>query len=98
MIKASKCRCGALTVEIDGNDYSMSSETFNKTFPQSNSADYEVIWHNCNHCVNHWGIDLCGCGSGEPFGNCDNNMEECDRPAQNIETGVTKCYGAGGWM
>lgn len=25
----------------------------------------------CNHCVNHWGIDLCECGSGEEVGKCN---------------------------
>lgn len=25
----------------------------------------------CDHCVNHWGIDLCGCGSGQKVGKCE---------------------------
>lgn len=92
-----KCACGALTVEIEGNSYSMSSETFDKTFPDLFSGDYGINWGNCNHCINHWGIDLCGCGSGEEFGECDNEMEGCDRPAQAIESGVTGCFSNGGW-
>ena len=91
----TKCSCGAITVEINGQNYSMSSETFDKTFPDLCSGDYEVTWSSCNHCVNHWGIDLCGCGSGEPFGECDNNFEECENPAQSIENEV--CCISGGW-
>jgi hypothetical protein len=96
MRDAFKCICGAMTVEIDGKNYSMSAETFNKMFPDSNSENYGVIYQNCNHCVNHWGIDLCGCGCGELFGECANADDPCiegsDRPAQSIETGVTACY------
>lgn len=25
----------------------------------------------CDHCVNHWGIGLCGCGSGQKVGKCE---------------------------
>ena len=26
---------------------------------------------SCNHCVNHYGIDLCECGSGKAVGKCE---------------------------
>ena len=29
------------------------------------------IEFGCNHCVNHWGIDLCECGSGARVGECE---------------------------
>lgn len=25
----------------------------------------------CDHCVNHWGIDLCDCGSEHKVGECE---------------------------
>ena len=53
----------------------MTEETFKKEFP-----DVEVegdIFSNCNHCVTHWGIDLCGCGSGEALGECTGDFNEC---------------------
>jgi len=83
-----KCSCGAITIEINDKEYSMSSETFNEMFSPLDSESYETKWVNCNYCVNHWGVDLCGCGSGEPFGECDNNLEECKSPSQSIEANI----------
>lgn len=73
---AKKCQCGAITVDGDGFSNSMTLKTFNKEFPELTIADNEYC--NCNHCVNHWGIDLCGCGSGEPVGQCDGGFHECE--------------------
>jgi len=60
----TRCNCGALTVEINGENYSMSAKSFDKTFPDFFSGDYKAIYHSCDYCVNHWGTDLCGCGCG----------------------------------
>ena len=50
----------------------------------------------CNHCVNHYGLDLCGCGSGEEFGKSNNGFDECKVPMQKI--GEYACIKAGdGW-
>ena len=82
-----KCSCGAITVIFDnGADNSMTEETFKKEFgkdPITTLDDYG----NCNHCVNRWGIDLCGCGSGEEVGKCDGGFEDCKAgtPAQHLE-------------
>ena len=91
-----KCSCGALTVEIDGESYSMSSETFDKKFPNLYSGDYKEEYYTCNHCVNHWGIDICGCGSGNPFEECEDGFPECGTPSQSIEDGVASVKG--GWI
>lgn len=37
-----------------------------------------------DHCVNHYGLDLCGCGSGNPFGKCDEYLPECSIPMQSV--------------
>jgi hypothetical protein len=95
---AVKCSCGAITVTTEEGDFSMSSETFDKKYPDRFSGDVEALYHNCNHCVNHWGIDLCGCGCGEPFGECqEEDLEGSDRPAQSMEENVLGCHSAGGW-
>jgi hypothetical protein len=94
---AIKCSCGAITVTLEDGEYSMTSETFDKTFPNHYSGDVEEGYCNCNHCVNHWGIDLCGCGCGEPFGECqEENVEGSNRPAQSMEDHVLGCYCSGG--
>ena len=68
----SKCSCGAVTIHFTNGAYnSMSSKTQRmlginlrkiKRLPESCA---------CDHCVNHWGIDLCECGSGKAVGRCD---------------------------
>ena len=82
-MEARKCSCGAITViDEDGEDYSMPEEVYYKLY-----SEVEIIgsYGGCNYCVNHWGIDLCGCGSGEKVGECDNDYEEC-RNHQHAQT------------
>ena len=71
-----KCQCGALTVTGEGFDNSMTKETFDREYPDLEAPD-EAEHYCCNHCVNHWGLDLCACGSGEPVGECDGEFDEC---------------------
>lgn len=80
---ATKCQCGAITVDGDDFSNSMTEATFQREFP--NVPIRQQVYCNCNHCVNHWGIDLCGCGSGEPVGQCDGDFEHClnNIPAQH---------------
>ena len=37
-----------------------------------------------HHCVNHYGLDLCACGSGMAPDECDFGDEVCGRPYQSI--------------
>lgn len=85
----ARCKCGAYTVTIGGLAYSMSRNTFNEKFgrlPRKKHSKRIEGVHNCNYCVNKWGIDLCGCGSGEKFGKCRNMLGCAKRPPmQSIE-------------
>jgi hypothetical protein len=78
-----QCQCGAVTVDGDNFSNSMTFETFKCEFPGVRLSTRER-YYNCNHCVNNWGIDLCGCGSGEPVGECEEGYFECQNkiPAQ----------------
>ena len=91
-----KCACGAYTIEIDGNDYCFGSLEIVK---EELGEDIASILHvsspefgNCNYCVNNWGVDLCGCGSGEEFGKCKEGYKACERPAQDWRKGINHCY------
>lgn len=67
-----KCKCGAITVTFDnGADNSMYIDTFNALNLDTSKAVELPESYCCNHCVNHWGIDLCECGSGERVGQCE---------------------------
>lgn len=60
-----KCKCGAVTISFDnGASNSMFWETFEKLDLDAGDATWLHQSCCCNHCVNHWGIDLCECGSG----------------------------------
>lgn len=66
-----KCKCGAITVFFDnGADSSMSYETLMEMNIDLSQAEELQQSYCCNHCVNHYGIDLCDCGSGEKVGEC----------------------------
>lgn len=67
---ATKCQCGAFTVELpDGSQTFCKGENLSKFFPKLNTFNERVFAH-CNHCVNHWGLDLCDCGCGADKGEC----------------------------
>lgn len=67
-----KCKCGAVTISFDnGASNSMFWETFEKLDLDAGDATWLHQSCCCNHCVNHWGIDLCECGSGARVGECD---------------------------
>ncbi len=96
-VEATKCQCGAITVDVNGGNFSMTAEDFEKNFPGTFAGDLPEECYCCNYCANHWGIDLCGCGSGEKFGECSNDYPECRVPAQDMEQGVTACSCASAW-
>lgn len=60
---AKQCKCGAVTVITDDFSNSMPIEMFEKEFP--NISLEPDKFYSCNYCVNKYGVDLCGCGSGE---------------------------------
>ena len=68
-----RCNCGAITVYFGEQTIgsSMYQDTFDKLGLSLEGAEEMPQSYCCNHCVNHWGIDLCECGSGERVGECD---------------------------
>lgn len=83
----SACNCGAITIsqEDDPDSVSMSRETFDKEMPNVKIENEGEEHINCNHCVNHWGVDLCVCGSGEKPEECQETFARCGNPYQDIE-------------
>lgn len=83
----SLCECGAVTVyEPDGTSYSCKRRNMKKYLP---GVDLRKLKKQpdtgcCDHCVNHFGLDLCGCGSGDPVGKCRNRRRECRHPMQVV--------------
>ena len=82
--KLHKCSCGAYGID-DGTKevkFAYGLENFNKyTGLNLTESDFEKcpIEYGCNHCVNHWGMDICQCGSGESVADCDC---QCGLPSQ----------------
>lgn len=87
-VSYSKCECGAITiVREDAQTYSCMEKNRKKFFPD---LDLRKLKRHqttvaCDHCGNHYGLDLCGCGSGMPFGACDAGLNECSVPMQTLD-------------
>ena len=101
IVHAAVCECGAVTFEVEqGIGYSMRKENIHQFFldlPEDFSSLVERFggtYFMCNHCVNHWGLDLCACASGEPPETCDNGFPECVNPGQRIWEKRRICHGA----
>lgn len=71
----SRCSCGAITITTEYGEYSCEYKDFHKYFPNVDLRMCKKVRlqesYSCNYCVNHYGIDLCSCGSGEKVGHCD---------------------------
>lgn len=82
----STCQCGAITIETDQGTYTCLMKNRHVFFQNLDLRKIPKTMSSylCNHCVNHWGLDLCGCGSGEPYGHCPNMEPECQIPMQKI--------------
>jgi hypothetical protein len=79
-----ECTCGAITVFFGQNgNSSMFRETAEKMNLDLSRLGEKNKFYNCNHCVNHWGIDLCLCGSGESPEECECG---CRQAAQEYGT------------
>lgn len=86
VIGYQKCSCGAITVHTDNGVYECKQKNLREFFPGIDLRKIERMQssYSCNHCVNHYGLDLCGCGSGEDFGKCHNDLDECRIPMQKL--------------
>lgn len=88
---AVECQCGAFTLDVELDDestinYSMTEETLEAKIGKDAISPIlaDQKFCNCNHCVNHWGVDLCACGSGETPEECENGLEMCGTPMQEL--------------
>ena len=83
------CRsCGAVTLlTMSEHAYSMPRSIADKILP-TKSLIFDNKWVHCDHCVNKWGVDICACGSGELFWECEEAHHNCGKPRQ-ILPGLT---------
>ena len=77
----TRCECGAITVDKDGNSQCVMEDRLDEFFPGYQVTE-DNIFVNCNHCINHWGVDICACGSGEAPEECANNFDCCGVPVE----------------
>lgn len=95
----TECVCGAITLEdAHGRTYSCDRKNLKRFLPDIDlrkiKRAYKQKTYACDHCVNHYGLDLCACGSGEPYEKCDAGLEECGQPMQTIGQDMK----LGGWF
>lgn len=71
IVSYSVCKCGAITLYYEDGFTNSCKRKNLKKFGISlrGLKKLEDTWC-CNHCVNHYGIDICSCGSGEEYDKC----------------------------
>lgn len=79
-LEFSRCACGAVEVCHPQERWvnHMRPATFLRRY-RGATVPRRARYGSCDHCVNHWGIDICQCGSGEPVGKCPNGYPGCRR-------------------
>lgn len=85
----SICDCGAISLDILGEKYSCKKYMFKGYFPNIDLRKCKQVRNKfkqycCDYCVNHYGLDLCACGSGEKIGKCTNELSMCGEPMQIV--------------
>lgn len=101
ILEYTKCVCGAITLfGEDGRSYSVSTKNLKRFFPSIDlrkvHRKYNGETYCCNHCLNHYGLDLCACGSGEPYETCRAGHKECGKPMHEIGKDLSCAHS--GWM
>lgn len=89
-----KCQCGAVIIETENETYPMSEKYFNEHFTDLKIPEGEPDYIHCDYCINNFGLNLCACGSGEEYDECDNGYDECGKPMMTY--GEIKPRGAWG--
>ena len=85
----TECECGAITlVGEDGLTYSCARKNLKRFLPDIDLRRIHRAYSQktccCDHCVNNYGLDLCACGSGEPFEKCKGGYSVCGHPMQKL--------------
>lgn len=95
----SKCECGAVTVSDEfGLSYSCKRRNLKRFLPGVNLRKLKKLPDTgcCDHCSNHWGLDLCACGSGEAPEKCKNRTRVCGMSMQKFDE-YNHVVAPGGW-
>lgn len=72
MPEIHKCSCGAVGIKDKTGEvkFAKDLETLNRITGLNLILDNAIEVFICDYCANHYGLDLCSCGSGEPVGEC----------------------------
>lgn len=62
--------------------FNMPRYHFVRIFPERSVP--RKTFYSCDYCVNKYGTDLCGCGSGRKWGTCTEDYDECAFPLQQM--------------
>ena len=78
LIGYRECNCGAITLIFDDGTENHCKRTNLKKFGISlrGVKKEPMKIYMCDHCINHYGIDICECGSGKRYDKCCGNPME----------------------
>jgi hypothetical protein len=71
VIEYGACECGAVTLFFEnGENNSVKRSNLKKFGLTLRGAKKIQDYYCCNHCTNHYGLDICECGSGKAPKKC----------------------------
>jgi hypothetical protein len=87
------CRCGAVTLNFEnGETNSIQKKNLSKFNLSLKGVKKINTFSSCNHCVNHYGLDICECGSGlTPEKCCKKSTRE--QYGRSVEAGFKTSFG-----
>ena len=82
-----KCSCGAYGIDDNTDEIKWAcslSSLNNITKLNLSESDFNNIEKSyiCDYCINHYGLDICKCGSGEKVNECSCH---CNLPSQTYK-------------
>lgn len=94
----ARCSCGAVEVESEGQrGYYILAKNLRVMLGVDRLPRARQHYRNCDHCVNHWGLDLCACGSGLATEKCKAGLASCGQPSQVLNE-RTHFSALGAWV
>lgn len=97
IVNHTHCNCGAVTLFFDNGEHNSIKRSHMKAHGITLRGSKNIgHYYNCNHCVNHYGLDICECGSGKVLEKCCKGGAR-ETLGESVESSVASIQRKGGF-